>query len=789
MNCVRSRIFRAAAAGAFALALLPAARLSAAAPPKPRQLEAGPSRRTADPAATYSEKILPLLSKYCFDCHGNGKHKGDFSLDPYKDWPSVSSAPHVWEKILQNLRNETMPPAQKPKPSPGEGRFVTDWIEQTVFYCDCQRPDPGRVTVRRLNRAEYNNTIRDLVGVDFRPADDFPADDSGYGFDNIGDVLSVPPILLEKYLAAAEAVLEQAIVTQDPARQRRKRFPADGLPGSAPGEPVDGGVRMLAREGDIHVDFLFPRTGTYALRARAYGQQAGDQPTRLQFSLGDRRLEIFDVLATDGASTNCEIRLRIDAGTNRFAAAYINNFVDRKKGLDRNLFIEHLEIEGPLDVPPDPLPASHARIFFRGPDATNDDAYASAILDRFVSRAFRRPARPDEITRLATFARQARNQGEPFARSIQLALGAVLVSPHFLFRGEVAPEPANPKAAYPLDQFALASRLSYFLWSSLPDDELFRLASAGRLRGQLDRQVRRMLKDPKAHALVDNFAGQWLQLRNLRIVTPDAKSFPGFDEPLREAMVHETESFFEHLLRENRSVLDFLNADYTFVNARLARHYGINGIQGDAFQKVSLRGTGRSGVLTHASLLTLTSNPTRTSPVKRGKYVLENILGTPPPPPPPDVPELKEVKLVGTLRQRMDQHRKNPMCASCHDRMDPLGFGFERFDGVGARRETDDSFPIDDAGALISGESFHGAADLAGILAREKKDDFVRCLSRKMLTYALGRGLEFYDKCAVEQVTRDLRRSGYKFSALIEAIVHSVPFQERRGEAAQSAPH
>ncbi len=748
----------------------------------PRALDAAKPRRNAPALASYEEKIVPLLSKYCYDCHGRGKRKGDFALDTYRDLNAVTADPHAWEKVMQNLRSETMPPAKKPKPTPAENKLIADWIEQAVFHCDCDNPDPGRVTVRRLNRAEYNNTIRDLVGVDFHPADDFPADDSGYGFDNIGDVLSVPPILLEKYLAAAEAVLEKAIVTEDPATQRRKRFAADALPGTAPGDPLENGTRMLAREGDIHVDFNFARPGEYALRARAYGQQAGNQPTRMRFTLGTNALTTFDVLATDSGATNCEVRLRVTAGTNRFSAAYINNFVDRKKGLDRNLFIEFLEIEGPLDVPPDPLPASHARIFFRGPGATNDDAYASAVLERFVSRAYRRPARAEEVARLAGFARQARQQGESFPRSIQLALSAVLVSPHFLFRGEIHPEPGNPRAAYRLDEFALASRLSYFLWSSLPDDELFALAAQGKLRRQLDRQVRRMLNDQKSRALVDNFAGQWLQLRNMRIATPDAKTFPGFDEPLRDSMVRETETFFEYLLRNNRSVLEFLDADYTFVNDRLARHYGLKGVRGDAFQKVSLRGTGRSGVLTHASLLTLTSNPTRTSPVKRGKYVLENILGTPPPPPPPDVPELKEVKLVGTLRQRMDQHRENPMCASCHDRMDPIGFGLENFDGIGAWRESEDKFPIDPAGQLASGESFSGAADFTRILAKEKRDEFARCLARKMLTYALGRGLEFYDKCAVDQVTRDLRRGGYKFSALIQAVVDSVPFQERRGE-------
>ncbi|HKX61361.1 MAG TPA: DUF1592 domain-containing protein [Verrucomicrobiae bacterium] len=732
---------------------------------------------------TFQTQIVPLLSKYCYGCHGNGKRKGDFALDAYQNLESVKADPKAWEKILQNLRQETMPPARKPKPSSAEHERITRWIEEAVFHCDCDNPDPGRITLRRLNRAEYNNTIRDLVGVTFRPADDFPADDSGYGFDNIGDVLSVPPVLLEKYLTAAESILDAAIVTTDPAKVRRKQFPAESLPGTAPGESADGGARLLSREGDIHVDFNFPKAGEYALRARAYGQQAGAELPRMRFRLNTNALETFDVAATSGESKVYQHTLRVAAGTNRFSAAYINNFVDRKKGLDRNLYIEHLEIEGPLDVPLDPPPASHARIFFKGPNATNDNAYAKAIIERFAARAFRRPPAGDEVERLVTFSAKARKQGESFERSIQLALQAVLVSPHFLFRGELSPEPDNPNVAYALDEYALASRLSYFLWSSTPDERLFELAAKGRLRRNLETQILRMLKDPKSRALVDNFAGQWLQLRNMRIVTPDAATYPKFDERLRDAMVKETEMFFEGIIQDDRSVLEFLDADYTYVNERLARHYGMPGVRGESFQRVSLRGTGRAGLLTQGSLLTLTSNPTRTSPVKRGKYILENILGSPPPPPPPDVPELKEVKLAGTLRQRMVQHRENPMCASCHDRMDPIGFGFENFDGVGAWRERDDGYAIDPAGQLASGEAFKGSLDLTRILAKTKRDDFTRCLSEKMLTYALGRGLEYYDKCAVAGITKRLRRGGYRFSALVRAVVDSVPFQERRGEA------
>ncbi|HXJ57049.1 MAG TPA: DUF1592 domain-containing protein [Verrucomicrobiae bacterium] len=743
-------------------------------------------------AGSYEHQVVPVLEKYCYGCHGRGKKKGGVALDLYSEGAAAAAAdPKTWEKVLQNLRTHVMPPDNKPQPSIREAAQVTGWIEAQVFHCDCAHPDPGRVTLRRLNRTEYNNTIRDLVGVNFEPAEDFPADDTGYGFDNIGDVLSMPPILMEKYLAAAERILDQAILPEDPAQARVKRFDAENLEGTAPSEAVETGGRRLGREGDINVNYLFPETGVYAVRAKAYGEQFGPEPTKMTLSLNGRDLETFDVPVEFGHAEVYEVRLHVPVGTNRFAAAYINNYVNRndpdpKKRGDRNLVIEYLEITGPLDLQLPPVPETHARIFFKEGAPTNRVEYARAIIARFASRAFRRPARLDEVDRLAGLAERALKQGETFQRSVELALQAVLISPHFLFRGELQPDPNNPHAVHPIDEYALASRLSYFLWSSMPDSELFDLVAAGKLRANLERQVRRMLQDPKAMALVQNFAGQWLQLRNLRVATPDAKTFPAYDEALRSAMQTETETFFEHVMRADRSVLDFLGANYTFVNERLARHYGIAGVAGDKFQKVSLRGTGRAGVLTQGAILTFTSNPTRTSPVKRGKYVLENILGTPPPPPPPNVPELKETKLTGTLRQRMEQHRENPTCASCHARMDPIGFGFEHFDGIGAWRQQDDTFPIDSAGQLVSGESFRSATDLVDILMKEKRAEFVRCLADKMLTYALGRGLEFYDKCALDGITAQMARKNYRFSSLVLAIVNSIPFQERRGEIDKS---
>jgi hypothetical protein len=599
-------------------------------------VQAAPPRGT-----TFAKDVAPVLAHYCTGCHGGKKPKGDLALDAFKEESAAAKDTRVWERVARRLKAGEMPPEGRQKPSAAEIGRLAAWID-AVAKVDCSRAkDPGRVTIRRLNRAEYNNTIRDLVGLDFHPADDFPSDDVGYGFDNIGDVLSLPPLLMEKYLAAAEKIV----------------------------------------------------------------QAAWARP---------------------------ELRERI--------------------------------------------------LIARPTEQTKSEA-ARKILERFARRAYRRPVRPEEVERLLQFVELAEKNGDAFETGIQLALQAILASPHFLFRIEVDPRGPKAPAVHPISDFELATRLSYFLWSSMPDDELFRLAGQGTLRSNLEAQVRRMLRDPKVTALVENFGGQWLQYQSVKSMQPDPDLFPTFDEKLRAAMQKETELFFASVLNEDRSVLDFLDSDYTFLNERLARHYGISGVKGDAFRCVSLRGTERGGVLTQASILTITSNPTRTSPVKRGKWILENLLGTPPPPPPPDAGELKEDKdtvLSGSLRQRMAQHRTKSSCATCHSRMDPLGFGFENFDAIGAWRTKEGKFPIDPSGVLPDGQSFQGPKGLRAIL-RGRKDEFTRCLSEKMLTYALGRGVEAYDRCAVEEIAAAVAKDDYRFSRLVIAIVQSDPFQKRRG--------
>jgi hypothetical protein len=646
----------------------------------------------------------------------------------------------VWERVLRVIEMHEMPPSNKPQPSPEQRQMIAKWIDSAVFGIDCDRPNPGRVTIRRLNRAEYNNTIRDLLGVNFRPADDFPVDDSGHGFDNIGDVLSMPPILIEKYLAAADRIVAAAI-----SQPATNRYPVDALEvGYNAKRRGDGWVALNSiEEDDVAIGLDVPAVAGYRLRVRAYATNS----VKLTFMMDKQPISTVEITS----NSVYEAEFTAPAGRHRFRAVVRRNkdglseaeALKWKSGPNQKgaVVVEWLEVQGPFRPPTLALPPPNR---------------AKQFLETFTRRAYRRPVTRKELDRLVDLGKG----------DITVALRAILVSPHFLYRGEPT-----------LDEYALASRLSYFLWSSMPDEELFAHARKRTLRKNLEQQVRRMLADAKASALTENFAGQWLQFRNLANITPDQRMFMSFDETLRESMRKETEMFFARIVREDRSILEFLTADETFVDRRLARHYGIDGVRGDQFELVSLRGTPRRGVLTHGSVLALTSNPTRTSPVKRGKWVLDNLLNAPPKPPPPNVPELKEGKeLTGTLRQRMEQHRADLLCASCHERMDAIGFALENFDAIGRWRDKDGDLPID-----ATSDEFNGPQELLASLAAEKKDQFVRCLVDKMLTYALGRGLERYDKCAMDRICRNLARQDYKFSALILEIVKSAPFQMRGG--------
>jgi hypothetical protein len=640
----------------------PAGLAIAASPPKPLEPEATPLQ----PAPLYSRDVAPILEQYCLGCHDHSAAEGGVVLDAFGDGlPGAKLRPLLFE-IAAVLRSESMPPEDEPRPSREERETLEAWLD-TALGAGARGAETAHVTIRRLNRNEYNNAIRDLIGLDLLPADDFPADDIGYGFDNIADVLAMPPVLVEMELAAAESVIDGAFRSPE-ARARIMNPPADALP-------------------------LAYRKYTPPVRSSRDNKPLRGVATAVDPELA-RQQHIYDILRA------------------------------------------------------------------------------------FADRAFRRPATHDEVTRLLTIVLSAEKDGESAEAALQLALGAVLASPQFLFRLEQVREPGPG----PAGDFDLASRLSYLLWSSLPDDELLQIAGRGALRRAdvLRAQARRMLADPRAQAFAADFAEQWLQTRRLVELAPDPKLFPDFDESLRSAMIRETRLFCRSIQDEDRSILDFIDADDTFVNERLAQHYGLAGVVGDDFRRVSLAGTPRRGILTQASILAVTSNPTRTSPVKRGKWILENILGLSPAPPPSGVEALKEDKSATsahTLRERMEKHRSDPNCASCHGRMDPLGFALESFDAVGARRTHEGGDAIDDSGRLPSGRDFRGPDGLRSLL-QTRRDAFARCLAEKMLTYALSRGLDRSDRRTVDRIVARLAADGYRFSALVLAIVESQPFRE-----------
>jgi Protein of unknown function (DUF1592)/Protein of unknown function (DUF1588)/Protein of unknown function (DUF1587)/Protein of unknown function (DUF1585)/Protein of unknown function (DUF1595)/Planctomycete cytochrome C len=719
---------------------------------------------------SFQKTVAPFLAQNCTTCHNAKIKTADLDLDSYRDADSALQHREVWEDVLEKLRSGQMPPKGIKQPSPGDIQAVEHWIETELARIDNNtKPDPGRVTAHRLNRFEYNNTVRDLLAVDFHPADDFPADDAGYGFDNIGDVLSLSPVLMEKYLAAAERIAKKAVFGDPILKPTQERYKAEIL---KPGEP---------RHLSLEARHSFPVDAEYEIRSGFTRRPAAEAPVTAKLTLwmDDRPVKVFDIPVDRTRPAQLDARMPVKEGEHRLRASIL---YDPPVEPGRGPSVEFIEVRGPFQVKPAGPSESYKRIFVcsdRTPEC------ARRILAGLVHRAYRRPATGHEVDGLVQFVSMAQKQSDSFEQGIQLALEAVLVSPHFLFRIEHDSKPTDPAAVHSISDLELASRLSYFLWSSLPDDELLAAAEKKTLRkpGVLAAQVRRMLADPKSRALVDNFAGQWLQIRNLDTVKPDPERFPAFDGELREAMRQETRLFFEAVVKEDRSILDFIDGKFTYLNARLAKHYGIPGVEGDQFRRVELTGDRRSGILTQASVLTVSSYPTRTSPILRGKWILENILNAPPPPPPPGVPNLNEeaVGTTGTLRQQLEQHRSDQSCAVCHAKLDPLGFGLENYDAIGAWRTMDGKFPVDAAGTLPSGKSFQTPAELKTILKGDRQA-FTQCLTEKLLTYALGRGLERYDRNAVKLIDEGVAAGDYKFSRLILDIVNSMPFQMRRGD-------
>lgn len=874
----------------------------------------------------YRGEIQPLLEKYCYDCHADGTDKGDFALDLHKDYPALRGDLMHWDNVRQQIATHVMPPEKKEQPTLAERDALVAWIDDSVFWMDPEKPDPGHVVYRRLNRTEFDNTVRDTFLIDLKPAKEFPPDDSGYGFDNIGDVLSLSPVLMEKYMRAAGQISKAAFAVQDaengnilitpdkfwnqkgtstaaegyrwfhangeaatkvrvsrdgnytvklrvaytqagndpaklhlrigdtdlgehdvttvlkkeqpswqvishnvrlkagetklvvsflndlydekhpdPEKRDRNLAVADvGIEGPA-GLSSPSGSRFLSwllegkpagppslawsgedfsrGEGDVHVDtgaiemassgyvhhlLDIDREGEFAFKIKVGALQAGEEPAKFDLRVAGKTISTFSVTAKDQAPQWFECTARLPAGQHDLQVWFLNDFWDAKTQADRNLWLHEVNIRQ-TDVP---------------------GAVAGADLPRLISRlgerTFRRPLTAEESARWTALAQENNKLGGSTLESLELALEGMLMSPSFLFRGGAKTASPPQYGSALIDEFSLASRLSYFLWASCPDEQLYRLAAKGELRKNFATEVSRMIKDWKAYSLSENFAGQWLQLRDMEIVEPSQRRFPEFKGGMGYYMRRETQTFFEYVLKEDRPIRDFLDGDYTFVNGPLAKFYGVPSPVGDdrnKFEKVSLSGTPRGGILTHGSILTLTSNPTRTSPVKRGKFVLENILGTPPPPAPGGVPPLDDRRVDMeklTLRQQFEAHRSNASCAGCHAFLDPMGFALENFDAIGKWRDTEKGNPVDVAGSLVRGQKFQNLEEFRKLLVTDLSGDFERNLAEHLLTYALGRGLQHHDKPAVQEIVKKTREKELRFQSMILAVCESAPFQRIR---------
>ncbi len=753
--------------------------------------------QTQKPAPTEVASHAALVNRTCVSCHNDKLKTGGLSLQ-HADVSDVAGGAEVWEKVLRKVRTGEMPPSNvRTRPQPEEAQAFANFLELNLDRAAATSPNPGRAPVHRLNRAEYSNAIRDLLAVDVRAGEWLPVDDSGYGFDNIAAVLSTSPALLERYMSAARRISRLAIgdLTVKPVEEiyDSKRDPIKGVRN----ERLSDDLPFDSRAG-ISIRHYFPVDGEYVFKVRIPGLPVGENDPEIDpYQV---RVPVKAGLHAVGVTSpreNLKAESEVPAGRGgggggrgvgvpqvpypvdlRLNGARVKRF-DVPGGTPE---VRQLIIGGPYNATGRGTTPSRTKIFTCVPKTEKEEqACARTILSNLARRAFRRPVGAADIQPLMAFYEKGR--ATDFDSGIQRALEALLVSPDFLFRVEKDPARFTPGKAYPVSDVELASRLSFFLWSTLPDDQLLDLAERGRLRNStvLLQQVQRMLADPRSDTLISNFAGQWLHLRNIETATPDPVIFP-FDEALRSAFMKETELFVASIIREDRSLLDLLTADHTFVNERLAEHYGIPKVYGSQFRRVTLTDANRRGLLGKGSILTVTSYPNRTSVVQRGKWILENLLGTPPPPPPPDVPELvakKDGKAL-SLREQMEQHRANAVCAACHGRMDPIGFALENYDGVGKWRDQDSGVVIDATGKLPDGTEFSGPAGLTELMVSKYREDFVRTATEKLMTYALGRGVEYYDTPTIRAIARQAAQNNFRMSTLILSIVQSTPFQFRR---------
>jgi hypothetical protein len=813
------RVFIAAIASIGALAIASAANAQAgnatgpsgaatSAPSAAAPSAAGAhSAATVPPGGFTPETAKEFFTQYCIACHNQYAKIGDMVLDT-RDFEHIAGDAEIWERVVRKLNAGAMPPQGMPRPEPHAYKSMVSWLTTSLDAASATQPNPGRSSIHRLNRTEYGNAIRDLLGLEVDASEFLPADDEGYGFDNIADVLRVSPSLLEQYLSASAKIASLAVGDPaTPAIIATFRAPPD----LAQGEHVEG--LPLGTRGGVKIKHNFPLDASYDfsifLRRNIVGYMTGlEWAHELEISVDGERVFLAQVggdednqasdenmsAAANAIDERLRTRVFVPAGPHEVSIAFLERSrAETQEPLElhtRNLDLQDMNglptvdyalIAGPFDAKGLGNTPSRERIFVCYPETTRDEAAcATKILTRLAHLAYRRPVTQQDLDLLLDFYHSGRESGG-FDAGIRSAVRVVLTSPDFLFRSERDNQGAAPGSIYAVDDLALASRLSFFLWSSLPDEELLAAAERGKLADPkvYEAQVRRMLADPRAKSLVTNFAGQWLYLRNLATAKPDVNEYPNFDENLRNAMRTETELFFESIMRDDRSVVELLTADYTFANQRLAEHYGIPNVYGSHFRRIAVADPTRIGLLGHGSIHTVTSYPNRTSPVLRGKYILTNILGTPPPAPPPNVPALEE-NMPGaapkSVRARLEQHRNNPVCATCHNVMDPIGFALENFDAIGAWRTKEPGAAIDSSGQMANGTPVNGPETLRAALTAEP-EHFVGIVTEKLLTYALGRGLEAYDMPTVRAIVRDAAEHDYRFSAVVLGIANSEAFR------------
>ena len=777
-------------------------------------VKAAGQQASSRPAPPSPEAYRQVLTQYCAGCH-NSRIKTSATQSGVvfddADLTRIASHPELWEKVLRKLQTRVMPPQGAPRPDENTYHALTAWLESQLDSAAAAHPHPGRPLLHRLNRAEYANAIRDVLALDINVAALLPPDDSAYGFDNIADVLGLSPSLQERYLSAAETISGLAVGDVHAATPVTETF--NVRQDLSQNQHVEG--LPLGTMGGTLIRHTFPVDGSYDVKVRFFRTNFGnlrglEHPHPVELAVDGRRIRIATIGGDDDLNAAFEkptdtadaidarfaVRLPVTAGVHTLTLAFVENLpladTTRLQPFLRSSYdtldwtgrphLDRVTITGPFDVTGPGDTPSRRRIFTCTPAQKGDLACARQILATLTRRAYRQPVANADLQPVIDFYQQARKTGT-FESGIEAALQLVLASPKFIFRIEADPANVPASGVYHINDIELASRLSFFLWSSVPDDELLDVAGRGKLRDPavLEQQVRRMLADAKSEALVSNFAGQWLQLRNLKTLLPNSDEFPDFDDNLRQAFLRETELFFASIIREDRPALDLMTAGDTFVNERLARHYGMRGIYGSQFRRVNVTDDARRGLLGKGAILAVTSHATRTSPVVRGKWILENVLGTPPAPPPANVPSLKENeagRVPKTVREQMAEHRANPVCASCHKVMDPLGFALENFDAVGAWRTREVGGSIDASGQLADGTAIDGVVTLRQTLMR-RPEVFASTLTEKLLTYALGRGLDEHDMPAVRRVVHESARANYRFSSIVLGIVNSAPFEMR----------